>query len=57
MVPSDASFGGTFPFVPHVTGAPGFRMHYVDEGPRDGAGVGVNQLSHFPTSWKEQMIN
>lgn len=36
MIPSDATFAGTFPFAPHFTEAPGFRMHYVDEGPRDG---------------------
>ena len=36
MISSDATFAGTFPFAPHFTDAPGFRMHYVDEGPRDG---------------------
>ncbi|NLS19052.1 alpha/beta fold hydrolase [Rhizobium sp. P40RR-XXII] len=36
MIPSDATFAGTFPFAPQFTDAPGFRMHYVDEGPRDG---------------------
>ncbi|MEA1650672.1 alpha/beta fold hydrolase [Nitrospirillum sp. BR 11164] len=36
MIPADATFDGTFPFAPHVTDAPGFAMHYVDEGPRDG---------------------
>jgi haloalkane dehalogenase len=36
VIPSDATFAGTFPFAPHFTEAPGFRMHYVDEGPRDG---------------------
>ena len=36
MIPSDATFSGTFSFTPHFTQAPGFRMHYVDEGPRDG---------------------
>ena len=36
MIPSDATFAGTFSFTPHFTQAPGFRMHYVDEGPRDG---------------------
>ena len=35
MVQPDATFGGTFPFAPHFTGAPGFQMHYVDQGPRD----------------------
>ncbi|QPF88161.1 alpha/beta fold hydrolase [Bradyrhizobium genosp. L] len=34
MIRSDATFAGTFPFAPHVTAAPGFRMHYLDEGPR-----------------------
>ena len=48
MVPSDASFGGTFPFAPHVTGAPGFRMHYVDEGPRDAE---VVLCLHGEPSW------
>jgi pimeloyl-ACP methyl ester carboxylesterase len=28
-------FGGTFPFTPHFTDAPGFAMHYIDEGPRE----------------------
>ncbi|TWB29058.1 alpha/beta fold hydrolase [Nitrospirillum bahiense] len=32
MIPADATFDGTFPFTPHVTDAPGFPMHYVDEG-------------------------
>ncbi len=36
MIPSDATFADTFPFAPHFTQAPGFGMHYVDEGPRDG---------------------
>jgi haloalkane dehalogenase len=36
MIQSDATFGGTFHFAPHFTDAPGFRMHYVDEGPRGG---------------------
>lgn len=27
------NFDGTFPFAPHFTEAPGFAMHYVDEGP------------------------
>jgi cis-3-alkyl-4-acyloxetan-2-one decarboxylase len=35
MTRSDATFDGSFPYAPHFTGAPGFRMHYVDEGPRD----------------------
>ena len=32
MIPADETFDGTFPFAPHFTDAPGFRMHYVDEG-------------------------
>lgn len=39
MTSFDDTFDGTFPFAPHCTDAPGFRMHYVDEGPRDGAVV------------------
>ncbi|MBE9915637.1 alpha/beta fold hydrolase [Paenibacillus donghaensis] len=29
-----ADCDGTYPFTPHFTDAPGFAMHYVDEGPR-----------------------
>jgi len=36
MIPSDAIFAGSFPFAPHFTRAPAFRMHYLDEGPGDG---------------------
>ena len=36
MIQPDATFDGTFPFTPHFNSAPGFRMHYLDEGPRDG---------------------
>ena len=32
MIPADETFDGTFPFAPHFSDAPGFRMHYVDEG-------------------------
>jgi haloalkane dehalogenase len=32
LIPADETFDGTFPFAPHFTDAPGFRMHYVDEG-------------------------
>jgi pimeloyl-ACP methyl ester carboxylesterase len=27
-----SNYDGTFPFKPHFTNAPGFAMHYVDEG-------------------------
>jgi haloalkane dehalogenase len=36
MIDADETFEGTFPFAPRFTDAPGFRMHFVDEGPRDG---------------------
>lgn len=36
MIQPQESFHGTFPYVPHFTDAAGFRMHYVDEGQRDG---------------------
>ena len=32
MVPAEEAFEGTFPFKPRFTEAPGFGMHYVDEG-------------------------
>ncbi|MBS1606286.1 MAG: alpha/beta fold hydrolase [Bacteroidetes bacterium] len=32
MIPTNATFNGSFPFTPHYSTAPGFRMHYVDEG-------------------------
>lgn len=32
MVPAEETFEGTFPFKPHFSEAPGFKMHYVDEG-------------------------
>lgn len=32
-------FDGSFPFAPHFTDAPGFAMHYVDEGPREGEAI------------------
>lgn len=36
MIHADETFDGTFAYTPRFTEAPGFRMHYVDEGPRDG---------------------
>ena len=45
MIPADATFNGTFPFAPHFSGAPGFRMHYVDEG----AGSPIVLLHGEPT--------
>ena len=32
MIDPHETFDGTFPFAPHFSDAPGFRMHYVDEG-------------------------
>ena len=34
VIPSNETFDGTWPFVPHFTRASGFEQHYVDEGPR-----------------------
>jgi len=34
MIQFDQTFDNTFPYAPHFSEAPGFRMHYVDEGPR-----------------------
>jgi len=36
MIRFDETFDQTFPYQPHFTDAPGFRMHYVDQGPSDG---------------------
>jgi cis-3-alkyl-4-acyloxetan-2-one decarboxylase len=36
MIQPHETFSGSFPFQAHFTQAPGFQMHYVDEGPRDG---------------------
>ena len=32
MIPAEETFNQTFPFKPNFSTAPGFRMHYVDEG-------------------------
>ncbi|MBC9909027.1 alpha/beta fold hydrolase [Chitinophaga varians] len=32
MIPSESTFNGTYPYAPKFSDAPGFRMHYVDEG-------------------------
>ncbi len=32
MIPGDETFDGTWPYAPHFSDAPGFPMHYVDEG-------------------------
>lgn len=36
MIRFDDTFGGSFPYEPHFATVSGFRMHYADEGPRDG---------------------
>lgn len=36
MIRADETFNDTFPYAPRFSEAAGFRMHYVDEGPRDG---------------------
>ena len=48
MIRSDATIGGSFPYAPHFTTAPGFRMHYVDEGPRE---AGVVLCLHGQPTW------
>lgn len=35
----DWTFGGLWPYRPHWYGTPDGRMHYIDEGPRDGRPV------------------
>ncbi|WP_343670485.1 alpha/beta fold hydrolase [Chitinophaga sp.] len=35
MISKNETFEGTFPFAPHFNSAPGFNMHYVDEGQGD----------------------
>ncbi len=35
MIDADETFDGTWPFRPRFSDAPGFRMHYVDEGDGD----------------------
>ncbi len=35
MIPANETFDGTWPFAPRFCEAPGFRMHYVDEGDGD----------------------
>ena len=39
MIPADETFDGTWPYTPHFFDEAGFRMHYVDEGPRDAAPI------------------
>jgi haloalkane dehalogenase len=36
MMQSDATFDDTFAYAPRFTDAPGFCMHYIDTGPKDG---------------------
>lgn len=36
MIRADETFNGTFPYAPQFSDAPGFPMHYIDEGPQDG---------------------
>jgi len=31
-IQAEETFDGTFPFAPHFTASPGFRMHFIDEG-------------------------
>jgi pimeloyl-ACP methyl ester carboxylesterase len=45
---TDPSFGGTWPFEPRYFGEKPERLHYVDEGPRDGRPV---VLLHGNPAW------
>jgi pimeloyl-ACP methyl ester carboxylesterase len=45
---SDWTFGGTWPYEPRFFQTPDGRMHYVDEGPRDGRPV---VLLHGNPTW------
>jgi haloalkane dehalogenase len=47
-VPSDWTFGGLWPYEPRWFETPDGRMHYVDEGPRDGRPV---VLVHGNPTW------
>ena len=46
-VHASETFDGTWPFAAHFTEAPGFRMHYVDEG----AGDDTLLLLHGEPTW------
>ena len=46
-VAADETFDGTWPFAAHYTNAPGFRMHYVDEG----RGTDTLLLLHGEPTW------
>jgi cis-3-alkyl-4-acyloxetan-2-one decarboxylase len=35
MIRAEETFAGSFPFAPRFSESAGFRMHYVDEGPKD----------------------
>ncbi|MBW2627777.1 MAG: hypothetical protein JRE45_09165 [Deltaproteobacteria bacterium] len=39
MAATDWTFGGTWPYEPRWFDTPDGRLHYVDEGPRDGKPV------------------
>jgi pimeloyl-ACP methyl ester carboxylesterase len=48
MAADDWRFGGTWPYEPRWLDADGLRIHYVDEGPRDGEPV---VLLHGNPTW------
>jgi len=62
MIEANATFNGTWPFKPHFSDAPGFRMHYVDEGkgepilclhgePAWGADMGIFISQFYPEAF------
>ncbi|WP_348789178.1 alpha/beta fold hydrolase [Leifsonia sp. NPDC080035] len=48
MIPADATFDDTYPFPPRFSSAPGFRMHYIDEGQADAP---VVLMLHGEPTW------
>ena len=49
MIPADETFDGTWPYQARYFEGNGFRMHYIDEGPRDSAETFV--LLHGEPTW------
>jgi haloalkane dehalogenase len=46
-VPANETFDGTWPFAAHYTDAPGFKMHFIDEG----EGADTLLLLHGEPTW------
>ncbi len=50
-VAANETFDGTWPFKANYTDAPGFKMHYVDEGEGEGEGAETLLLLHGEPTW------